>query len=555
MSAILAILLMLSGTLMVLPIAHVNAFNENVNVIVRPGPAVSYNGPQNGLIFTEYINITDVHQLLTYSVGFYFNSTVLQVNSVSTGAAVYLHQGVPSSAWSDFAGSIDNVAGAVYYYTYSNLGAGYNKSGSFNLMTVEFEVKPAYTSTYTGTYPGTPVDMVLMSMTDQNILLYLADANGDPIPVQSFDHGTFLLNAVPLPPTATYTITSPATPPYYVGIPMTFDASGSLPGSTGAAPFDSPIVDYAWNWTDGSPIEHDATAITTHTYAAAGSYNPILVTTALNGLSSTPFHLPVAFSVLVKPTGCIVDAYTQPWRYIDPLVLQPVAQGKAYGQLAELFRPGDLVHIYVVTSYNGDPVQNQPVTIEVFDNQHNIVLTSVAVTNSLGLGELDFRIPWPCTGPEPEFGLWEVFVTWEIGNNTAPWNSITQNDTLFFNVGWGVWSSDLDVGGPYFVGDTMQIKYTLHNDYMVPVEVLNTITVYDDLMVPVGYTTEWVSVPASTAVNVGPLSITLPKWTFVGQGTVKADELTTFPSLLGIAWGPEQVATFGISHTTNPQDP
>jgi hypothetical protein len=553
MSAILAMLLMLSGTLLVFPIARVNAANANVHVIVRPGPAVTYNGPQAGLIFTEYINVTDVSELLTYSVGFYFNSTVLKVHSITYGTALWV--GVLPADRIAYDGVVHNDTGVVEYYTASCKGSNYNKTAtSLNLMTVVFEVDPAYTSTYTGTYPGTPVDMILMSTTDQTILLYLADANGNAIPIQGYDHGTFTLHAVPLPPTATYFISSPVTPPYYAGVPMTFDASGSKAGSTGMAPYDSPINDYAWTWGDGSPVEHDAVNTATHTYTTPGTYNPILVTTAQNGLNAT-FHLPVAFTVLVKPTGCIVDAFTQPWRYIDPITMYPVAQGKGYGQLAELFRPGDLVHVYVVTSYNGDPVQNQPVTIEVFDNQHNIVLTSVAVTNYLGLGELDFRIPWPCTGPTPEFGMWEVFVTWEIGNNTAPRNSITQNDTLFFNVGWGVWSENLDVGGPYFVGGTMQIKYTLHNDYMVPVTVLNTITIYDDLTVPVGYAAVWVPIPALSAVNVGPISIVLPKWTFVGQGTVKADELTTFPSSLGIAWGPEQVATFGISHTTNPADP
>ena len=538
MSAILAVLLMLSGALF-LPLALAqhppSAMGASPQTIVKTSAQYPV-----GTIFTVDLTITNVAGLYTWGAGFYFNPVSLQLNSVvegpflkSAGTTLFL------------GGAIDNVAG---FYTTAGctlVGSNPGATGSGVLMTATFQTK----TTYTGTLPGTAVQTMGLTVNpSDNSAVSLLDPNGNDItpPESALQNGTITITVVQAPPTAIFSITSPPSPPYYVNDVLTFDASASLPGSDGMNP--TPIVSYMWNFGDGN-ITTTAGPIVTHAYTSAGPEHVTLTVMDTIGQTGTA---PKDISIIVKPTGSIVDVFTQPYRYIDPITIQPVPQGKGLGQMAELFRPGDLVNVYVVTSYNGDPVQNQMVTIQVLDNQGNTVLAGVALTGALGLGELDFRIPWPCTGPEPEFGTWTVIATWEIGNATG---STTKTDTLTFNIGWGVWSSDLQVGGPYHVGDTVQIKYTLHNDYQEVVTVYNTITVYDDLMVPVGFTVVQVSVPAASAISVGPISIALPKWTFVGAGTVKADELTQLPSAMGIAWGPEQVAGFVILHTTNPQDP
>ncbi len=550
MSAILAILMMLSGAILIPhafaaePIgATPSAMGANPISIVK-----SHSTFPPGSQFTVNLTITGVTGLYTWGAGLYFDPTDLEVVAITEGP--FLKQG---GATLFLPGAIDNVGGSVATCGDTLTGTSPAVSGSGVLMSITFQV---LAHPYTGTSPGTAVQDMGLTVNEQDpsgitLLDYYAN---DITPLESaITNGTFTLTVTPVPPVASFSITSPVTPPYYVSDILTFDGSASLAGSDGVTPFDSPITNYNWNFGDGN-ITNTAGPIVTHSYPTAGPETITLIVTDAYPQSSTPY--PKTISVIVKPTGCITDAFTQNWRYIDPITIMNVPRGKGYNQTAELFRPGDLVQVFVVTSYNGDPVQSQMVAIEVFDNQHNIVLTGIETTNATGCGEYDFRVPYPCTGVINEFGTWEVFVTWEIGTNTGlPPFSHTQNDTLYFNIGWGVWSSDLSVGGPYKVGDPMAIKYTLHNDYMESVTVLNTVTVYDDLNVPVGYTTESVVVPAQSAVLVTVPTITLPKWTFVGSGTVKADELTTFPSGLGTAWGPEQSAGFVILHTNNPSDP
>jgi hypothetical protein len=204
------------------------------------------------------------------------------------------------------------------------------------------------------------------------------------------------------------------------------------------------------------------------------------------------------------------------------------------------------------------------------------VLISQVITNGTGVGILPVRIPWGTIvteggpGQPPfilsDFGTWTVNCTWEIGTTTGlvPFAQ-TQNDTMKFNVGWGIWSSDLSVEYPGGlsgvltgnspVNSAVTVKYNLHNDYGVPQTVVNSVTLYDVLSVPIAYTAESELVPAHGVlpVTIGPISI--PSWAFVGSGLVKADELSTYPSQLGIAWGPEQVCPLIILHTINPTDP
>jgi PKD repeat protein len=62
-----------------------------------------------------------------------------------------------------------------------------------------------------------------------------------------------------------------------VGQAVTFDGSGSQPGS-------SPIVSYDWNFGDGNTASG---AVVTHVYGAAGTYQVTLTVTGQDGLGNT----------------------------------------------------------------------------------------------------------------------------------------------------------------------------------------------------------------------------------------------------------------------------
>jgi len=547
MSAILAILLMLSGAIAFVPHAYAQVPAD----AVQANPlSISLNYPAYGpgYTFTAYVDVINVVDLFAFQAGFYFNATALQVVSVADGGFLTNGGVDPTLA---FPGSIDNVAGVVNAYGWTLLDVSKAKTGSGHLLTVVMKINPTLSPPYTDGFPGGPIVMMHFTETPhdpaQTKLLWTDGATDiSPIPSHLYD-GSFTLSVTPHDPIALFTVSPP--PPNYVGDLLSFDGSGSTPGWNGYA--NVPIVNYQWNFGDGN-ITNTAGPMVTHSYGAAGGYTITLVVTDADGRVSTPY--PKDIAILVRPSGCVLDVFTQKWRYIDPFHFN-VTQGKGPNLPADMFRPGDYVELFVTTVYNGDPVANQLVAFEVFGLGPGNHFTGQAVTNEFGLGEFDFRIQWPTTGVEDEFGAWTVVVTWEVGNNTAPYKSITQTDTLTFNVGWGLWSSDFKTDlASYHKGDTVTVTYKLHNDYGVDINALNTVTLYDDLGVPIAFNfQQWTNLhPGITSVTI---TLVIPEWAFVGTGTAKGDEFSTWPSLSGIATGPEQLWVFGIAHTIQPADP
>jgi heat shock protein HslJ len=78
----------------------------------------------------------------------------------------------------------------------------------------------------------------------------------------------------------------------YVGDPQTFDASGSVPGS-------SPIVSYSWNFGDGTTAGPAAEPQQTTIFNQAGIFQVSVVVTDQNGLSSSA-TMDVSMSVYVQ---------------------------------------------------------------------------------------------------------------------------------------------------------------------------------------------------------------------------------------------------------------
>lgn len=555
MSAILAILLMLSGALLV---PHAFAQTPAGSVQCNPGaiswvyPTHAPGGPLD--TWTMYADVVDVTGLFSFQVGFYFDHTAVQIVSVTEGG--FLSNNGADTVLA-FPGSIDNVNGVVTAFGWSLIDVAKAKSsvGAAHLITVQAKINPTLSPPYTGTAPGTPVLMMDLTVAPgdqaQTILMFEDGVSEiTPLPANILD-GTFQLTVTAHGPTAIFSMTP--LPPNYVNTTETFDATASLPGFDGVSTI--PIVDYAWDWGEGGAIEHDATPITTHVYGTTGLKTITLVVTDANAQVSAPNVQ--TKNELVQAAGCVLDVFTQGWRYIDPIYLTPVLQGKGPNLPAELFRPGDLVQLYATTVYNGDPVQNQLVSYEVHDNNGALILAGVARSDSNGLAEYDFRIPWPCTGAEGMFGTWSVYVTWEIGTNSGlPPFAKTQNDTMTFNVGWGIWSDGLttDKAG-YLKSEMVVIKVNIHNDYSVPVFVLGTANIYDDLMVPIGGVANYYQELQPGVTEVTFTGIHVEKWAFAGVGTVKANEFSAWPSAMGTAWCPEQVATFAILKTFNPPDP
>ncbi len=200
--------------------------------------------PDVGGTFKIYINIENVIDLAGYSIGMKWNPTVLECTAFDYNTTFITGLTV--------AGAINNTAGEVYppYALVSTTG-GVNGSGT--LLQASFLVK-AYGES-------------LLNLTVEG----LTDFDENSIPFNTVN-GTFKLS-LPYGPTAAKTHT-PSSP--QVNEPVTFDASGSLPGWNGT--HDVPIATYRWDFGDGNTTTV-ATPIIYHAYTAADTFTVNLTVT------------------------------------------------------------------------------------------------------------------------------------------------------------------------------------------------------------------------------------------------------------------------------------
>jgi hypothetical protein len=509
-----------------------------------------------GSTFTAYIDVGNVTSLFSFEIGFTFDPTALQVLSVTDGGFL---TSAGATHWQFLAGSIDNHAGVVSGFAETlfsddaSLAPSIKGSATGHLLQVNFEVNPSLWPPYTNGYPGGPTLMIGLS----NTTIQMYDNMSNIItPLSSYIfNGTFTMYLMPstiIPPTAIFGVYPSTT--VYKGTMLTFDATPSRPGFDG---YESvPIEWYIWNFGDGSPILTTLSPIVTHVFPDQ-PFTVTLIVQDTEFVDSAPASRVVTIEPL--PYGCFIDLTTQNWRYIDPITLSPVPNGLGWGAGADLFRPGDFVQLFANVTYNGDEVANQLVTFQVEDNFGNTVFVGTAISNSFGIAEYDFRIPWPATYVTAEFGTWTARASWQVGSNFGYPYEVTQNDTTAWEVGWGLWITSISLSGgtpalPYMQFSKLPpinyvtVKINVEDDYLYPkgVPALAVATIYDDLLVPLSgpayiYQTFYYGVTTVTFP-----AILIPEYAYVGTGIAKTSLLTTWPWYNGTAFCPEVTQKFTI---------
>ncbi|MEM2522840.1 MAG: hypothetical protein QXW82_06805 [Candidatus Bathyarchaeia archaeon] len=231
-----------------------------------------------------------------------------------------------------------------------------------------------------------------------------------------------------------------------------------------------------------------------------------------------------------KPPGRWIDVYTE---YPEPY------GGQGPGMPSDAFGPQSEVTLYALVTYNLDPVQQKLVTFEIKHGEFHYIRT--ARTDENGIATVSFRLPWPCENPEQRvFGTWYVNATVEIAEQYV-------FDTLTFEVDYLINIIEVEPGADaYKKGEHMTFKITYECISEQPLDVVFWVVVYDDLGVIVAF--NYIPVNGVTKGNytIDINCMNLPKWAFVGKGTVYANALTALPSQGGTAYCPEASATFGI---------
>jgi len=553
MSAILAILLMLSGALLI-----PRAFAQVPADSVESNPlTISYLYPAHGPgdAFAFDIDVVHVDGLFSFQVGFRFDHTAIQIDGVTLGS--YLTSG--GGGVLSFPGSIDNVNGIVgaYGWTLQDVNKvppalGVGQHGQ--LVHVTAHINAALWPPYTDGYPGGPVSMCDLTTLDMDpcelVLMYKDGVTEITPPEANLGDGFFTLAVLSHGPTAAFSWTPV---PSYDNEPVHFDASGSSPGWNGWA--NVPIDNYHWDFGDGN-ITDTASPLIDHTFTWTPPPDIMIYTVTLTVTAGTTGSDDQSHdvTVIVRPTGPSIDLESQRWRYQDPTFVVDPFFGEGPHFDCDLFRPGEMVEMWVYVSYNGDPVQNQLIAYEVKDNNDNTVLAGTAQSDSNGWAYYQFRIPWPCTGPEPLFGTWKAIAKWSVGEmGGKPWMK-TYNDTMNFQVGWGIYIKDKqecdaqgNPKGAFHKSELVYVKIHLQNDYMMARVATITAVIYDDLMVPINtpaILVDYNLMPGQTYVLM--VGIHVEKWAYVGTGTCKVNVFTKLPFLCGTSFAPEVTNTFQI---------
>ena len=211
------------------------------------------------------------------------------------------------------------------------------------------------------------------------------------------------------------------------------------------------------------------------------------------------------FFVKGESPGWQVDVYTQKEPY----------NGVGLGEASDSFAPHQTVLLYANVTYNMGPVQNVQVSFLVrgpLNSVQNYTLSLSATTNTVGVAETSFTLPWSPQDPETiTLGLWTV--TAYIDN---------ASDSLSFKVGWIVDLASLhvvDEDPPQ--GGWLDVHVSLTNLAMTSKEATLALISFDSSRNIINS-----SVLENIEVGVDgsnlSIRVKIPYWATVGVGTLNA---------------------------------
>jgi len=245
---------------------------------------------ENGIAFSMAARIR-VTTLTSVKLAIYTSTGQLKAQTLPQDVLQAEYGPVPPTTFyfdpADMSNDLTLLAGQSYYLV---IAGPVTASGSIYLMSrySDPETSPPVTgatsinNTIT-TYPVLPTQLSLaLSKLNISIICNYTALN------------------MPILPTAAFTAI-PST--QYVTQPITFNASASTGGSDGYNP--TTISDYAWDFGDGTPVEHNVVATTQHSYSTEGIKTVQLTVTDSVGQTNATTH-----QVVIQPLGETMADYT-----------------------------------------------------------------------------------------------------------------------------------------------------------------------------------------------------------------------------------------------------
>jgi len=357
------------------------------------------------------------------------------------------------------------------------------------------------------------------------------------VPYADPQNGTYTINGYAWAnPIAAFTW-SPPTP--LVGSPVLFDGSTSVGFQNVLGvlvPTLAYLKEFTWNFGDGNITvigdDEPFTPTITHAYAAMGEYTVTLTVKDLdNRIDTESKTVSIVF-------GRLIDVFTQ---------YDPPYGGQGINATSDMFWPQKRVILTAILTYNGDAVQHKPVAFQIVSPTGMWNFTRVEFTDADGIAIIHFNLPWPCDYPEGVvFGIWTVIAKADI-------QCVTTEDWLWFKVYWYTHNLTVTPKETEYHKTEMACFDIVFLSYSAQARwVLITVTVYDDLDVPIGQASTWILVGNPdlkwcmyTRYNL-TLCVYIPKYAFVGTGKVYVNSFFNWPMECGYALSPEARATFKI---------
>lgn len=232
--------------------------------------------------------------------------------------------------------------------------------------------------------------------------------------------------------------------------------------------------------------------------------------------------------------GPALDVYTEDYRW-PGYTTRNIGEGP--NAAADAFAPQEEVTLFAKLTYLRAPVQLKEVAWEIHAPNGEIYYRQ-SETDMKGIANITIRMPWW----EEYFGEWWVLAKASIAEEPV-------NDTLTFQLGYIISVNSSKTLSPVNRGEEVTVQIFLKNIGDISRNVYITVTVYDDVGMPVasGGRNETVA-PGVT----GPYTFQLliAEWAHVGVGTVYINLFTDVPpSECGTCYAPEHVQTFQITFT------
>jgi hypothetical protein len=283
-------------------------------------------------------------------------------------------------------------------------------------------------------------------------------------------------------------------------------------------------------------------------------YDTKLSNCATDPINHTAFD--TVYRAPYQTLGWSLDCYTDNFRKkcFTPFI------GLGPNATADAFEPHDMVILYSYLSYNEWPQQNWLVSFEIYgpvNPYFNFTLFRTAVTNASGVATINFTIPWPCENAEEIiFGKWTCIQYAQVKD---PWAGEGEDysarpfDILMWDVGWIIEIVSVEVApDPVAPCQTLNITVFYKNIMSIEKCVVFAVSIYDDLLDPIGSAVDCMCAPPGEYCNPYYGSFTLyihiPKWAHVGpRSQVFVNAYTALPTAGGCIYCPEGSTTFTIA--------